>query len=197
MLMINAATVQEPLNFYCVQQRDRLMFSMSASSGAVSLIDIARWWPLLPSQRLIAMFFNQLNRCCNNECDDIYNYRQRDLNPDSQVGKLNTKWTSIQAEDGVQNKKKSMKYRLKLNSQDLKCKKVTHREDNRCWVNDRGEESTMYTLKVNQGRAWVKLDKAETNQHNVKGGSKTKHIAQEWMTGAVDIKELDTGNLGN
>lgn len=54
MLMINAATVQEPLNFYCVQQR--LMFSMSASSGAVSLIDIARWWPLLPSQRLIAMF---------------------------------------------------------------------------------------------------------------------------------------------
>lgn len=55
----------------------------------------------------------------------------------------------------------------------------------------------MYTLKVNQGRAWVKLDKAETNQHNVKGGSKTKHIAQEWMTGAVDIKELDTGNLGN
>lgn len=55
----------------------------------------------------------------------------------------------------------------------------------------------MYTLKVNQGRAWVKLDKAETNQHKVKGGSKTKHIAQEWMTGALGIKELDTGNLGN
>lgn len=30
MLMINAAAVQEPLNFYCVQQRDWLMFSMSA-----------------------------------------------------------------------------------------------------------------------------------------------------------------------